>query len=143
MVRLMRLQEQYSILMELLLVRNIHILVEVVYGLYDLQSHTKDMAEGVVKKEQMQGINTRASITTITTAGTSWTATKDCWIVGSVTSKDGTTANVNVNGVAVAGVGNTATSFFVCFPVKKGQTVTTRNADASKVGYNLTAYEAQ
>lgn len=86
-------------------------------------------------------INTSASITTITTPNASWTATKDCWIVGSVSSKDGTTANVNVNNVAVAGVGNTATSSFVCFPVKKGQTVTTRNADSSKVAFSLTAYE--
>ena len=68
----------------------------------------------------------------ITTENGSWTATSDCWCVGGMGK--GTSASqteIYLNNVKIliqwsAQAGSTD-AYPVCFPVKKGQTVKTRN----------------
>lgn len=80
-------------------------------------------------------------IKTINTAGASWTATQDCFIIGQIQQTDASTgAYVYVDGVQVSGcvVPNTKNSIvFDSIFVKKNQVVTTRSNYGS---YNLKAY---
>lgn len=69
-------------------------------------------------------------IHTISTRGTSWTATENCYMIGMVKQKDeGLAAVVSVNGVDVCSVyaqNSSESNNIVFVPVKKEQIVTTR-----------------
>lgn len=71
------------------------------------------------------------TIKTINTYNASWQATANGWCVGYMYSTSDHVAFVSVDGVEVARSGGTTyaanVTFPVSFPIKKGQTITTRN----------------
>lgn len=79
------------------------------------------------------------TIKTINSYNASWQATANGWCVGYMYSTSDHIAFVNVDGVEVARSGGTTYAanvvFPVSFPIKKGQTITTRNV--SDTYYNI------
>ena len=74
-------------------------------------------------------------LTTINTYNASWEATSNGWCVGYIYSTNDHLAIVSIDGdtiVSSGGVSNAANMVFpVCFPIKKGQTLMTRNDSAT------------
>lgn len=73
------------------------------------------------------------TITTITGANASWTATENCFALAKMGGTSGVAASIAIDGVNVvvcslASSSSVTYPFETSFPVKKGQTVTTRNA---------------
>ena len=76
------------------------------------------------------GIDTSRALATLTTAGASWTATEDGFITGTFGGKD-----INTNGIVyidnvgvVAGKSTYYEYHNLLLPIKKGQTVRTRDS---------------
>lgn len=85
-------------------------------------------------------IDTDNVLATITTAGASYTATENCWVIGIHENNGALGSQVFLNGITVGTIYDRTThailSSSVCFPVMKGQTVTTRSVGT----YELTVY---
>lgn len=79
---------------------------------------------------------TKTVLGSITTQGGSYTATKDCYVIGTITNSNGGQAIVYVNGYAVFATNNNDTSF--AFPCKKGTLITVRNTYGI---YGITIYD--
>ena len=86
-------------------------------------------------------IDTNRRLATITTYDATYLATEDCWCVYCVrVSAVGYAARVNLNGVTIVSI-NSTTDTSGAFPVKKGQTVTTRDKDTGV--YDISIYAMQ
>ena len=82
--------------------------------------------------ENFAGIDMANTLHSITTAGESYTATEDCWAVGYIgNSNVAAQAQVFLDGYIIcASYSNPVEGGIapICFPVKEGQQVTTRNS---------------
>ena len=78
-------------------------------------------------------------LTTIDTYNASWEATANGWCVGYIFSSSDHSPIVSIDGVEIIRSGGSSSAanltFPVCFPIKKGQTITTRNDSATS--YNI------
>lgn len=100
------------------------------------------MATGTIKSNHLF-IDTSNILHTLSSLNEAWTATADCWALGSMWSTASATAGISIDNVDViygAGASSVANaSFPVSLPVKKGQTIKTRNAQATGYAINLFA----
>ena len=82
-------------------------------------------------------------ITEINTKNASYTATENCWVIGSITGDSSMSAGIIVDDVIVALAGNSSGSAgytsIIPVPVKKGSIIKTRNAGT----YALKIYSMQ
>lgn len=74
-------------------------------------------------------------LTTINTYNASWEATANGWCVGYMGATSDHLAIVSLDGATIVSSGGTSYAanmvYPVCFPIKKGQTLTTRNDSAT------------